>query len=131
VAHNTAPPDIVGIVSSIQARDEFTYRLDRTTRDLGSLNDVTKIENSDLSVVLTPAEPGDFGERAALNRLLARHPARRISEWLMIDLRVRGSSLRTFVFRPRSPSLAWRWFVSHRYKPLDLVEETPPPSSRR
>jgi hypothetical protein len=124
VAHRTTPADVVGIASNIEYRDEFSYRLDRTVRDLDSLNDAMKSENSKIAVLLTDADPADE-ERGALARLLMRHPAQRIGQWLLIDLRQRGANLRTFVFRPRVPSLAWRWFVSHCYPPLDLVETTP------
>jgi hypothetical protein len=124
VARSTTPADVVGITASIEYRDEFSYRLDRTVRALDSLNDATNPENSTISVLLTDADPPSE-ERAALAKLLVHHPARRIGEWLLIDLRRHGSEYRTFVFRPRRPSLAWRWFVSHCYPPLDLVETTP------
>ena len=126
----STPLDVIGIASNLDYRDEFSYRLDRTVRDLDSLYAVNKPENANLAFLLTDANPPD-GERFELTRLLAHHPARRISQWLMIDLRTRGSSLRTFVFQPRQPSLLWRWFVSHKYKPLDMVEETPPARAER
>ncbi len=124
VAHYTAPGDLVGITSDIEVRDEFSYLLDRTVRTLNSINDVTRPENSGIAVLLTEANPpGD--QRAALNALLAQHPARQIANWFFIDLRRAGAEQRTFVFRPRKPSLVWRWFVSHCYPPLVLVETTP------
>lgn len=128
VAHTTTTADLVGITASVQYRDEFSYRLDRTVRALDSVGDATKPENSGLSVLLTDATPPE-AERPALARLLANHSAWRIDRWLMIDLRRRSAGLRTFIFRPRTPSLAWRWFVSHCYPPLEFVETTPAPKA--
>jgi hypothetical protein len=122
VRRDTIPADIVGITRSVEYRDEFFYRADRTLRDLDSISDVGKPTNLDVTVLITDATPADYRERSALTRLLGNHPARRIGQWLLIDLRRSGSELRTFVFQRRRPSLAWRWFVSHCYPPLDLVE---------
>jgi hypothetical protein len=123
VARWSCPDDVVAIAASIPHRVELLYHLDRTTRDVASLAEVTRPGGPPFSVVLTDAEPPP-SERAALATLLAQHPARRVERWLMIDLRAHGSDLRTFALRPRAPSWTWRWFVSHRYPPLDLEETT-------
>jgi hypothetical protein len=120
----TTPGDLVGVTESIKARAEFKYHLDRTVRIVDSIDDVMKPENSGITVLLTDASPPE-NQRAGLAKLLAHHPAQRIARWLMIDLRDFGPDLRTFVFRAEPPSLAWRWFVSHCYPPLTLVETTP------
>jgi hypothetical protein len=119
VARLTTPADRIGI-TSIDYRDEFSYRLDRTLVPINSVNDA---ERSGLTVLLVPSSPPP-AERVGLARLLGHRHARRIDQWVFVDLRSTGCELRTFDFRPRKPSLAYRWFVSHCYPPLDLVETT-------
>jgi hypothetical protein len=118
----TTPADVVGIAKNIDYRDEFFYRLDRTIRDVDTLSDVDKLENGDVTVAVTTAEPSDYRDRTMIRRLAAAHPSRRIGGFYFFDLRRGGAEARVFEFRPRPVSLAWWWFVSHVHPPLELVE---------
>lgn len=103
------------------ARKEFWYYIDRNYDEIQNLSQIDKLPHLSQSVLIFDERLLSVAERVIFERLMAQHPVIFFDNFTMVDLRKNQPEAQSFAFVPQPMSLAYRWFVSHKYPPLALV----------
>jgi 4-amino-4-deoxy-L-arabinose transferase-like glycosyltransferase len=103
------------------ARKEFWYYIDRNYDEIQNLSQIEKLPQLEHSVLIFDEQLLSVNERVLFDRLIRSHPVTFFAQFTMIDFRVKQPYARSYAFVRRPMSLAYRFFVSHRYAPLALV----------
>jgi hypothetical protein len=105
------------------ARKEFWYYIDRNYDEIQSLRELDRLKNSVAkSVLILDERLLSVADRAIYDRLIAQHPVTFFENFTMIDLRSSTPRAQSYAFQPTPMSLAYRFFISHKYPPLVLVK---------
>jgi len=104
------------------ARKEFWYYIDRNYDEIQSLQELDKHKSTlPRSVLILDERMLSAADRLVFDRLIQAHPVTFFDNFTLIDLRSTAPRAQSFTFQPGRMSLAYRWFVSHKYPPLSLV----------
>ena len=104
------------------ARKEFWYYIDRNYDEIQSLAQLDKLKPTlGKSVLILDERLLSVADRPIYERLIAAHPVTYFESFTMVDLRSSTPGAQSFAFQPAPMSLAYRWFISHKYPPLVLV----------
>ncbi|MGZ3425919.1 MAG: hypothetical protein ACXVCV_04675, partial [Polyangia bacterium] len=104
------------------ARKEFWYYIDRNYDEIQSLQELDKHKATlGKSVLILDERMLSAADRLVFDRLIQTHPVTFFDNFTMIDLRSTTPRAQSYTFQPGPMSLAYRFFVSHKYPPLTLV----------
>jgi 4-amino-4-deoxy-L-arabinose transferase-like glycosyltransferase len=104
------------------ARKEFWYYIDRNYDEITALTQLDRLKKTQpRSVLILDERMLNGGDRQIYEELIRKHPVTFFDNFVMIDLRSDKPGAQSFAFAPLRMSLAYRWFVSHKYPPLALV----------
>lgn len=104
------------------ARKELWYYLDRNFDEIQSLAELGRLRRTQPKSVLILDEQQLSGvDRIRFDELLQHHPVIFFEHFAMVDLRSNRPEVSSYAFVERPMSRAYRWFVSHHYRPLALV----------
>ena len=104
---------------SMGARKELWFYLDRSLDEITSMSQLEKFKTD--AVLVYDDRSISPGERAIAERLMKTHPTRFYDRFVLIDLRKVGARIESWGFDKQKMTLAYRFFVSHVYPPLQLV----------
>jgi hypothetical protein len=105
------------------ARKEFWYYIDRNYDEIQSLRELERLKSTvGKSVLILDERLLNASDRAIFERLIQAHPVTFFDSFTMIDLRSPVPRAQSYAFVPTRMSLAYRWFISHKYPPLLLVK---------
>jgi len=105
------------------ARKEFWYYIDRNYDEIQSLRELDRLKSTlGKSVLILDEHLLSVADRAIYDRLIAEHPVTFFENFTMIDLRSSTPRAQSYAFQPTRMSLAYRFFISHKYPPLVLVK---------
>lgn len=112
---------------NIAGRMEFGYYLDRSMAlppwgAIQSLGQVPNILKSQPRTFLLAEDRLSGQEQALLCSLLKEHRAFLFDGFLLLLLYDPTPEFHAYRFVPQTPSWAWRFFVSHKYPPMQLKE---------
>jgi 4-amino-4-deoxy-L-arabinose transferase-like glycosyltransferase len=112
----------------LSARKELWYYVDRTFDEIYGLRELERFKKTwPISVVMLDSRMVSADERPYYDELLRRHPASFFDGFVMIDLRSEQPGITAYRFADGPMSPAYRFFVSHRYPPLQLLPATSGP----
>ncbi len=104
------------------ARKEFWYYLDRSFDELSYLSELPKYDQTRArSVLILDHSMLDSNDRPIFDALVRDHAVTFFGRYAMIDLRADKPLVTSYAFVDGRPSRAYRWWVSHKYPPLELV----------
>lgn len=127
-ARTTQPQRVILYYNHLSARKELWYYVDRTFDEIYSLQELERFKkNWPISVVMLDSRLVSADERPYYDELLRRHPASFFDSFVMIDLRSDQPGITAYRFADGPMSPAYRFFVSHRYPPLQLLPATAGP----
>jgi hypothetical protein len=105
------------------ARKEFWYYIDRNYDEIQGLGQLATLKKTEpRSVLIFDEAMLNGGDRAVFEQLLQHHPVTFFNNFVMVDLRSDKPGVQSLAFRPLPMRPLYRWFVSHKYPPLQLVK---------
>ena len=103
------------------ARKELWYYLDRSFDEISYLSELSKYDQTRArSVLILDFFLLDANDRLIFDTLVREHPVTFFGRYAMVDLRSKQPGVTSFAFADRRPSRAYRWWVSHKYPPIEL-----------
>jgi 4-amino-4-deoxy-L-arabinose transferase-like glycosyltransferase len=105
------------------ARKEFWYYIDRNYDEIQSLSQLTSLKATlPRSVLIFDEALLAGGDRTNYEILMQHHPVTFFNNYVMVDLRSDKPGVQSLAFQPLPMRPLYRWFVSHKYPPLELVK---------
>jgi 4-amino-4-deoxy-L-arabinose transferase-like glycosyltransferase len=121
-ARTTRDERVVIHYPHLGARKEFWYYIDRNYDEIQSLQELDKHKPTlGKSVLILDEKMLSAADRLIFDHLIQEHPVTFFDNFTMIDLRSTTPRAQSYSFEPGPMSLAYRFFVSHKYPPLALV----------
>jgi len=124
--HALTPPGrrLVVHYRHLGARKEFWYYLDRSFDEINSVAELPKLPpRAKDAVLLLDEQLLDAGERPIFRELIAHHPVTFFDHFTMIDLGNPTPGAKSWGFVERRTTPAYRFFVSAKWAPLDLLRK--------
>ncbi len=103
------------------ARKELWFYLDRSFTNVHTLANIP--ENPGKAVAIFDESKLTAPERDRFLRWIARHPVVFYDHFTLVDFRSTKPSLESYTFRALPMSRAYRWFVSHKFPPQEIVKQ--------
>jgi hypothetical protein len=105
------------------ARKEFWYYIDRNYDEIQSLAQLGSLQKTlPRSVLIFDETMLNASDRGIYESLMRQHPVTFFNQFVMVDLRSDKPGVQSFAFQPLPMSPSYRWFISHKYPPLELVK---------
>lgn len=107
-------------------RAEFVGLIDKEVADLPSLLHLERLRPKRRAFVVWDQDRLTASERPVASKLVAAHGVLLMDRYALVDLSQARSEAEAYRMEPGRPSLAHRYFVSHKYPPMFLVEGVRP-----
>lgn len=103
------------------ARKELWFYLDRSFTNVSNLSAIPA--NPGRAVAIFDESKLSREERQRFLQWAAHHPVTFYDHFTMVDFRERRTGIESFTFRPQPMSAGYRWFVSHKFPPQEIVKQ--------
>jgi hypothetical protein len=126
--HRLTTPDerVILHYPHLSARKELWYYIDRSLDEVTHLTQAEKHKATwPKSVMVFDWKQLSADEKRWVLPLVAAHPTIFFDHFTLVDLRRQGGGITSYGFRERTDlSAAYRFFVQHKWKPLELFPQT-------
>ena len=122
-ARTTKNDRVIVHYGHLGARKEMWYYIDRNFDEITTLSDaqLARFEKTlPQSVLMLDERMLNVAERPVFEKLVAKHPVTFFDRFALVDLRSQKPGETSYMFVDGKMTPGYRWWVSHKYKPLEL-----------
>jgi hypothetical protein len=107
---------------NIGARTEFIVLVDRELREISHLGEVNRLGRGRRVFVVWDRDKLPANESQAESRLVTGHGVFMIEQFAVVDMSATNQRIETRRIKYDEPNAFYRYFVSHKYRPMSAIE---------